>query len=83
MPVDNEGLTVLLFVGVACPTVRQLLTFSKRCAVCLIFLIHDVISPLQYSFTKLNILFSVSAILLVFLLSFSVSQYIKYFSTWR
>jgi hypothetical protein len=66
MAVDKEVQIFQLLVGVACPTFRQVLTVSKRCAVCLMLLIHDVNSPLTYSTTKLNILFSVSAILILF-----------------
>jgi hypothetical protein len=45
MAVDNEVQTVLLFVSVACPTVRQVISVRKRRAVSLTFLIQDVNSP--------------------------------------
>jgi len=82
MTVDNEVQKFLLFVVATSPNVRQVLTVLKMRAVGLTFLINDVNSPLSQSTTKLNIFFC-KCNLIRFYLSFSVSHYIQYFSTWR
>ena len=69
-----------LFVGVVCSNLCQVLTVSKRCAVCLTFLIHDVKFPFPYSATKLNILFPVSAVILLYSCFF---QFLTIYSTFR